>query len=128
MTRKPEHLDWDDPEQIELEEARVFEILPHLKETAATQGNTCPKCGSTNIKRVGEDKPYAGNIHIQHCKECETGWTRYEVDQEKQDHWSPEWHSPVTSYAIEDYPYYLYFKPDSNIFEGIGPNIFPWEQ
>ncbi|MBU2550161.1 MAG: CpXC domain-containing protein [Proteobacteria bacterium] len=121
-------IDWENREQVETETRRLFEIFPHLPECASSDGGKCPRCGSSQVKPVEREKHLPGHIRSFHCQDCGQGYTRYHVDPEHEEKWGPTWHSNVISFQIEGYPHYLYFKPGTHIFEGLGPDVFPWER
>lgn len=122
-------VDWDDPKQVDREIDRVFTMFKHLNECAAADGGVCPNCGSSQVRTVEHGRRAQKKIMARRCEECGTGYTRYTVDVESsEERWSPEWHPSVQSYAIEGYPYYVYFKPGTHVCEGVGPDILPWEQ
>ena len=120
-------MDWDDPQQVELETKKVFELYPHLSGCAASDGDLCPLCGSANVELRGPEKPFAKNIKIHRCLDCHCGYTQYRAEPTLADNWGPDWRPQVITYALEGYPYYIYFKPGTNLVEGLGPGVFPWE-
>ena len=119
--------DWDDPEQVEQETNNLLEQYPHLKECASAEGDVCPVCGSSKVELKEPEKHFTKHIRTHRCLECSCGYTRYRTDPARSDDWGPDWKPEVVSYGLEGCPYYVYFHSDTNVLEGIGPEIFPWE-
>jgi len=128
MPQEHVHIDWEDKEQVQQEIDRVFAMYKHLNECAASDGNICPVCGSSRVELLDEKEHYANVIKMRHCLDCNKGYTQYLVSFEEADKWASEWRPPVVSYSVEEYPYFIYFKPGTHVCEGIGPNVFPWEK
>ena len=120
--------DWDDRQQVELETKKLLGLFPHLKECASADGDLCPLCGSDHVELRGPEKHFTKNIKIHRCLDCHCGYTQYRADPTRADDWGLDWRPSLVTYALEGYPFYVYFKAGTNLMEGIGPGVFPWEQ
>lgn len=122
------HMDWDDQEMVRNEIDRVFKTFPYLNECAAADGGKCPICGSSDLTILDKGRLHPKHFMVFHCRDCGRGYTRYQMDPEHEEKWGPFRHSSVVSFQIDHYSHYLYFKPGSHVFEGIGPGVFPWSR
>jgi hypothetical protein len=121
------HIDWDDPEQVGQEKEHAFERYPHLGDCAAADGTRCPKCGSTDVDLKHDTAHFAHYVKARHCQACGCDYIQYVPQDGQHEEWKPVWHENLVSYGIEDYPWYIYFRPGTNVCLGLGPNLFPWE-
>ena len=121
------HINWDDREQVEAEISNLLTTLPHLEDSAAAEGSSCPQCGHSPSEIKEVNKKHRQHLESRHCPACALNYTRYDMKIEPDEKWGPTWRQSTVVFHIEDYPYYIYFKPQTHVLEGLGPNLLPWE-
>lgn len=121
------HVDWDSPEEVKAATEKLTDLFPYLEECAAAEGRKCPKCNSTDLKVVKENKLRSRFFRVFLCNDCGIGYTRYKIDPEHDEEWGPVWHTGAVTYQIEGYPHYIFFKPGTHMLEGVGPDVLPWK-
>jgi hypothetical protein len=121
----PERIDWKDEVQVKAEAERALERFKYLKKCASSDGNICPVCGSSRVEVLDEDEPYYKNLIIRKCLDCHIEYSQFNMMAGEKEFWSEQWPFGLTSFLIQDYPFYLYFRPRTTVYEGIGPEAYP---
>jgi len=121
----PERIDWKDEAQVKAEAAMALERFKYLKKCASSDGNVCPACGSSRVDVLDENEAYFKNLIIRHCRDCDIEYSQFKMMEDDQRAWSERFPFGLTSFLIQDYPFYLYFRPRTSIYEGIGPEAYP---
>lgn len=125
MDDVPDRIDWQDEAQVKAETARALDRFKYLKKCASTDGNVCPVCGSSRLMVLDEDEPYYKNLIIRRCQDCNIEYSQFKITEEKEGTWTQRWPFGLTSFLIQDYPFYLYFRPGTSLCEGLGPEPNP---